>query len=150
MVVRTPGSRLTLANFARTQVYGVFATLALGMRTLAAEGVQVDALLAHGGLFRTRDVAQRLLAAAIKAPVAVASTAGEGGAWGAAVLAGYRVAVAGGETRGLAAWLDEVVFDDARTVVARPDPADVAGFEAYLEAYTAGLAIQRAAVDAVH
>ncbi|GAB2451104.1 xylulokinase [Xylanimonas ulmi] len=150
MVVRTPGSRLTLANFARTQVYGVFATLALGMRTLAAEGVAIDALLAHGGLFRTAGVAQRMLAAAVDTPVAVASTAGEGGAWGVAVLAAYTAAVAGGETRPLAAWLDERVFAHAQTVVAEPDPRDVAGMAAYLETYTAGLAIQHAATAAIH
>ena len=150
MIVRTPGSTLDLANFARTQLYGVFATLALGMRTLAAEGVEVDALLAHGGLFRTAGVAQRLLAAAVGAPVAVASTAGEGGAWGVAVLAAYTVAVAGGESRTLAAWLDEQVFAQAETVVAAPDPADVAGMAAYLETYTAGLAVQHAAVAAIH
>lgn len=149
MVVRTPGSRLTLANFARTQLYSVFATLALGMRTLAQEGVAIDTLLAHGGLFRTEGVAQRLLAAAVNAPVAVASTAGEGGAWGIAVLAAYTVAVADGESRTLAAWLDEQVFADAQTVVAQPDPRDVAGIEAYLERYTAGLAIVHAAVGAI-
>ncbi|QAY71785.1 FGGY-family carbohydrate kinase [Xylanimonas protaetiae] len=150
LVVRTPGSRLTLANFARTQVYSIFGTLALGMRTLAAEGVAVDSLLAHGGLFRTQGVAQSLLAAAVRAPVAVASTAGEGGSWGIAVLAAYTAAVAAGETRPLAAWLDEQVFADAQTVVAQPDPRDVAGLEAYLETYSAGLAIQRAAVGAIH
>lgn len=96
LVIRTPDSRLNLANFARTQVYSIFATMALGMRTLAAEGVAVDELLAHGGLFRTAGVAQRLMAAAVNAPVAVAATAGEGGAWGIAVLAAYAAARAGG------------------------------------------------------
>ena len=150
LVVRTPGSTLDLANFARTQVYGVFATLALGMRTLAEEGVAIDSLLAHGGLFRTEGVAQRLLAAAVKAPVAVAPTAGEGGAWGIAVLAAYTAARSAGETRPLAAWLDEQVFADAQTVVAQPEPADVAGLEAYLDTYRAGLAIQHAAIAAIH
>ncbi len=150
MVVRTPGSRLTLANFARTQVYSIFGTLALGMRTLAEEGVAIDSLVAHGGLFRTAGVAQRLLAAAVNAPVAVASTAGEGGAWGIAVLAAYTAAVADGETRDLATWLDEQVFATLQTTVAEPDAGDVAGLQAYLETYTAGLAIQRAAVGAIH
>src|SRR5690606_6690739 len=76
-------------NFARAQVYGVFGTLSLGMRVLAGEGVALDTLFAHGGLFRTAGVAQRLLAAAVGAPVAVARTAGEGGPWGMAVLAAY-------------------------------------------------------------
>ncbi len=150
MVVRTPGSTLNLANFARTQVYGVFATLALGMRTLAEEGVAIDSLLAHGGLFRTEGVAQRLLAAAVNAPVAVASTAGEGGAWGVAVLAGYAAAVGDGDSRTLAEWLDQEVFADADPVVAQPDPVDVEGFAAYLETYREGLAIQHTAITATH
>src|SRR4029077_2381421 len=89
LVVRTPDSRLTLANFMRTQVYGAFGTLSLGMRVLTAEGVELDSMYAHGGVFRTAGVAQRLLAAAVGAPVTVGQTAGEGGAWGIAVLAAY-------------------------------------------------------------
>ncbi|WP_447925334.1 FGGY-family carbohydrate kinase [Georgenia muralis] len=152
LFVRTPGSRLTLANFARTQVLGVFATLSLGMRVLAEEGVAVDSMFAHGGLFRTAGVAQRLLAAATGAPVAVGTTAGEGGAWGIAVLAAYRRAVADGSAgeRDLATWLAEEVFADVTLVVVEPDADDVTGYAAYLERYTAGLAIERAAVEAVH
>ncbi|WP_341361031.1 FGGY-family carbohydrate kinase [Georgenia sp. M64] len=152
LFVRTPGSRLTLANFARTQVLGVFATLSLGMRVLAEEGVAVDSMFAHGGLFRTAGVAQRLLAAATGAPVAVGTTAGEGGAWGIAVLAAYRRAVADGSAgeRGLASWLTEEVFADVTLDVVEPDADDVTGYAAYLERYTAGLAIERAAVEAVH
>ncbi|MDR2722787.1 MAG: ATPase [Cellulomonadaceae bacterium] len=149
-IIRTPGSTLNLANFARTQVYSIFATLAIGMRTLAAEGVEVDSMLAHGGLFRTAGVAQRLLAAFVGAPVAVAATAGEGGAWGIAVLAAYSAAVAAGEGRPLAAWLDASVFADAQTVSIWPDRSDVEGVNSYLDTYTAGLAIQQAAVAAIH
>jgi sugar (pentulose or hexulose) kinase len=146
LVVRTPGSRMTLANFARSQIYGVFGTLALGMRVLTAEGVELDSMFAHGGLFRTEGVAQRLLAAAIGAPVAVGETAGEGGAWGMAVLAAYLSTAAGPD---LGAYLGRQVFADAELSVSEPDPADVAGFAAYLERYSAGLAIERAATDAV-
>jgi sugar (pentulose or hexulose) kinase len=89
LVVRTPDSRFTLANFMRAQLYGVFGALALGMRLLADEGVALDRMLAHGGVFRTARVAQRLLAGALNVPVAVAATASEGGAWGIAVLAAY-------------------------------------------------------------
>ena len=144
LVVRTPGSRLTLANFARTQVYGAFATLSLGMRVLAAEGVEVDALQAHGGLFRTAGVAQRLLAAAVGAPVAVSRTAAEGGAWGMAVLA-----LALGSEQDLSGFLADHVFGDAAADVVEPDPDDVAGFTAFLERYEAGLAVERAAVEAL-
>lgn len=146
LVVRTPDSRLTLGNFVRTQVYGAFGTLSLGMRILAAEGVGVDAMYAHGGLFRTAGVAQRLLAAAVDAPVAVGRTAGEGGAWGIAVLAGYR---ASGATQDLGTYLTTHVFADAEIDVVQPDAADVAGYATWLERYEAGLAVERAATEAV-
>lgn len=144
LVVRTPGSRLTLANLARAQVYGVFATLSLGMRVLEREGVALDSLVAHGGVFRTAGVAQRFLAAAVDAPVAVGRSAGEGGAWGIAVLASYLAAA--GE-RDLHGFLDSV-FAGAEVDVVAPDPDDVRGYAAYLDAYVAGLAVERAAVDA--
>lgn len=146
LFVRTPDSRLTLANFVRTQVYGAFGTLSLGMRILAEEGVEVDALFAHGGLFRTAGVAQRLLAAAVDAPVAVGDTASEGGAWGIAVLAAYLDAA--GETD-LGTYLTERVFADASIDVVEPDADDVRGFAAYLERYVAGLAVEKAATTAV-
>ena len=151
LVVRTPDSRLTLANFARTQLYGVFGTLALGMRVLHGEGVAIDTMFAHGGLFRTAGVAQRLLAGAIDAPVAVGQTAGEGGAWGIAVLAAYARtrAEADGGAPALDAYLAERVFADARLDVAEPAADDVAGFAAYLERYSAGLAVERAATAAL-
>jgi sugar (pentulose or hexulose) kinase len=130
----------------RTQVYGAFATLSLGMRILAAEGVGVDAMFAHGGMFRTAGVAQRLLAAAVGAPVAVGRTAGEGGAWGIAVLAAYLVHGGGVD---LGTYLAQRVFADAELEVVEPDPADVAGYTTYLDRYTAGLAIERAATEAI-
>lgn len=153
LVVRTPDSRLTLANFMRTQIYGAFGTLALGMRVLHGEGVAIDTMFAHGGLFRTAGVAQRLLAAAVGAPVAVGRTAGEGGAWGIAVLAAYAASVDAGGAAGTAptldAYLAEHVFADAALDVAEPDADDVAGFATYLQRYTAGLAVERAATEAL-
>lgn len=146
MIVRTPDSRLTLANLARTQIYGVFATLSLGMRVLADEGVEIDAMFGHGGLFRTAGVAQRMLAAAIGAPVGVGQAAGEGGAWGMAVLAAY---LRSGEGRSLGDYLAAEVFADAAVDVVTPEAEDTAGFATYLERYTAGLAAERAAVEAV-
>ncbi|GAB4084537.1 FGGY-family carbohydrate kinase [Myceligenerans cantabricum] len=145
-VIRTPDSRLTLANLMRTQIYGVFATLSLGMRVLADEDVVIDTMFGHGGLFRTAGVAQRMLAAAIGAPVGVGQAAGEGGAWGMAVLGAYRRSGAG---RSLDEYLAADVFGDAVVDVVRPDADDVAGFAAYLERYTAGLAAERAAVEAL-
>lgn len=147
LIVRTPDSELTLANLMRAQVYGVFGTLSLGMEILAAEGVEVDSLLAHGGLFRTAGVAQRLLAAAVGTPVAVARTASEGGAWGIAVLADYLTAAAAGTD--LRAYLDQQVFADAELEVVQPEPHDMAGYARYLERYRAGLAVERAATAAL-
>jgi sugar (pentulose or hexulose) kinase len=147
LVVRTPGSRLTLGNFARAQVYGVFATLALGMRVLAGEQVAVDRMFAHGGIFRTEHVAQCALAAALDVPVTVGETAAEGGAWGIAVLAAY---LRGGAADPLSDYLTHTVFTGAATRVAEPDPAQVAGFAAYLERFVAALPAQRAAATSVH
>ncbi|GAA2217163.1 FGGY-family carbohydrate kinase [Promicromonospora sukumoe] len=151
LFTRTPDSRLTLANFARTQVYSAFGTLSLGMRVLAQEQVELDAMFAHGGMFKTAGVAQRLLAAALGAPVAVGRTAGEGGAWGIAVLAAYRASARGAELPGqsLGEYLGAEVFADAALDVVEPDAADVAGFAAFLERYSAGLAVERAAVAAL-
>jgi len=151
LFTRTPDSRLTLGNFARTQVYSAFGTLSLGMRVLAEEQVELDTMFAHGGLFKTEGVAQRLLAAALGAPVAVGRTAGEGGAWGIAVLAAYRASARGAATpeQSLGAYLGAEVFADAALDVVEPDADDVAGFSAFLERYSAGLAIERAAVAAL-
>lgn len=144
LFVRTPDSDLTLANVMRAQVYGVFATLALGMRTLADEGVVVDRMYAHGGIFRTAGVAQRFLAGALDAPVAVGDAAAEGGAWGIAVLAAFL-----GAGTELDAFLADRVFAGAEVRTVHPDPADVAGFATYLDRYAAGLAVERAAVAAL-
>lgn len=145
LFVRTPDSRLTLANAMRAHLYGVFGTLALGMRVLADENVGLDRMSAHGGLFRTAGVAQRFLAAALHAPVEVAESASEGGAWGVAVLASF-TASGGGD---LDDYLRDRVFANATASLATPDPADVAGFAAYLDRYQAGLAVERAAVAAL-
>jgi sugar (pentulose or hexulose) kinase len=141
LFVRTPESRFTLANAIRAQLYGVFGTLALGMEVLAEEDVALDRMYAHGGMFRTAGVAQRFLAAALDVPVSVAETAAEGGAWGMAVLAAF-AAAGGGD---LDAFLRERVFAGPAPAASDPDPADVAGFSAYLDRYRAGLAAERAA-----
>jgi sugar (pentulose or hexulose) kinase len=152
LVVRTPDSRLTLGNFMRAQLYGVFGTLALGMRVLAGESVELDRMFAHGGMFRTAGVAQRFLAGALDAPVSVAATASEGGAWGMAVLAAFVQNTTGadgaaGAPLTLDDYLRDIVFAGASFETADPDPVDVAGFAAYLDRYDAGLAVERVAVD---
>jgi sugar (pentulose or hexulose) kinase len=145
LVARTPASRLTLANFMRTQVYSVFGTLSLGLRTLAEEGVRVESMLAHGGMFRTAGVAQRFLAAALDTPVTVRPTAGQGGAWGCAILADY---VRTGARTSLHDHLQHGFSGEAIDTVV-PDAADRAGFEHFLARYEAGLAVERAAVNAL-
>jgi len=144
LFVRTPDSRFTLANVMRAQLYGVFGTLSLGMRVLEGEGVRLDRMFAHGGMFRTAGVAQRFLAGALNAPVAVGDTASEGGAWGIAVLAAFL-----GSDQDLSAHLHDQVFADADIRIVDPDPADVAGYTTYLDRYRAGLAVEAAAVDAL-
>ena len=146
LVIRTPDSRMTLANLMRAQVYGVFGTLALGMRVLAGEGVRLERLLAHGGLFRTEGVAERFLAGALDVPVVTGETAAEGGAWGMAVLAAY---AASGAATDLTTFLRERVFADAAFRTTDPDPDDVRAFAAYLKRYEAGLAIERTAITAL-
>lgn len=152
MVVRTPDSRLTLANLMRAQLYGVYGTLALGMRVLAGEGVEIDRMFAHGGIFRTAGVAQRFLAGALEAPVAVGETASEGGAWGIAVLAAHRLertAARAHADLALGDYLDARVFAAAPVDEVAPEASDVDGFARYLERYRAGLAAEAAAVDAL-
>lgn len=149
LVVRTPDSRLTLGNFVRAQLYGVFGTLALGMRVLDGEGVALDRMFAHGGMFRTEGVAQRFLAGALDAPVSVAETASEGGAWGIAVLAAYLGAADGGAGATLDAYLHRAVFGGFVFETTEPHPDDVAGFAAHLDRYRDGLAAERAAVASI-
>ncbi|MGO1957589.1 xylulokinase [Microbacterium sp.] len=147
LFVRTSGSDLSLANVMRSQIYGVFGTLAIGMQVLADEGVTLERMFAHGGLFRTAGVAQRFLAGALGAPVAVGELAAEGGAWGIAVLGSY---LAHADRAPLEKYLDDDVFASAELRVIDPDPADVAGFTTYLNRYRAGLAIEAVATQAMN
>lgn len=144
MVVRTPDSRLSLGNLMRAQIYSAFATLSLGMQVLAEEDVALDVLVAHGGLFRTEGVAQRLLAAALETPVAVSRGAGEGGAWGIAVLACY---LAHANETDLASYLQNQVFGDEAFHAVQPDTVDVEGFRTFLQRYTVALPVARAAAE---
>ncbi len=146
LVLRAPGARFSLANFMRAQLFGSLATLRVGMDVLTdVEQVRLDRMFAHGGLFTTKGVAQRFLAAAIDTPVVVGDIAAEGGAWGIAVLAAFRVRRAEGQS--LSDFLDTEVFAGAALQVVDPDPADVAGFAAYTERFVAALPVQQAAVQ---
>ncbi len=145
LIVRTPGSRLDLANLSRSLVYGIFGTLTIGMRVLADEGIRIDRMFAHGGLFRTPGPAQFLLSAALDTPVAVGRSAGESGAWGAAVLASFMSA----SDSDFEEFLDRNVFADEKLDVVRPDAEQALGYRSFLGRYMSGLTVERAAVAAV-
>lgn len=146
LFVRSSDSRFNLANFMRVHLFTALGALKTGMNILLEkEGVKVDALLGHGGFFKTRNVGQRMMAASVNAPVSVMETAGEGGAWGIALLASYMVNQAEKET--LEEFLNNQVFASQEKVCVAPDPADVSGFNMFMKRYTNGLAVERAAVD---
>ena len=148
LFVRRPESRLTLANFMRVQLLSSLATLKIGLDLLTREEkIPIDRLYAHGGLFRTRGVGQRMLSAAVGAPVSVMETAGEGGPYGMALLASYMLRRSEGET--LAGFLAEKVFANAKTETVTADESDVRGFAEFLERYKKGLPLERAAVDLI-
>ena len=149
LFVRSPESRFTLANFMRVHLFSSLATMRIGLEILfEGEQVKVDQILGHGGFFKTPLVGQRMMAAATKVPISVMETAGEGGAWGMALLALYWLDRAENET--LEAYLSGKVFagESARTVT--PDPEDVAGFEVFMTRYKAGLVIERKAVEVLN
>ena len=145
LMMRMPDANFTLANFMRCNLYASLATLKLGMDILSQEDVAIDRIFGHGGLFKTRGVGQRMLAAAIEAPVSVMETAGEGGAWGIALLASYGIHRADGQS--LEEFLNDDVFAGMVGETLQPDPADVAGFNAYMVRYCAGLAAEKAAAE---
>jgi sugar (pentulose or hexulose) kinase len=146
LFVRMPDSRFTLANFMRVLLFSTMGTLKFGMDILTEkEQVRIDRLMGHGGLFKTKGVGPRLMAGALDTPVAVLDSAGEGGAWGIALLAAYMALKHEGET--LETWLAKKVFAVNFGVSAEPDVKDVESFKTFMERYTAGLHIERAAVD---
>jgi sugar (pentulose or hexulose) kinase len=146
LFVRTPESKFNLANLMRVHLFTSLGALKTGLDLLLKEeGVKVDEMLGHGGLFKTKGVGQKIMAAAIDAPVSVMETAGEGGAWGIAVLASYMINKAENET--LDDYLTNKVFAGKMGTRIDPDPKDVEGFNEFIKRYTKGLAIERAAVD---
>ena len=141
---RTPDAPITLANFMRTQLMSIFGVLRLGMDILIEdEGVQLDRLFAHGGLFKTPVVAQTIMAAALKMPVTVSATAGEGGPWGMALLALYASKYA--SELSLPEFLNRHIFADLEALSVDPKPEDVAGFNTFLERYKRALPAEAAA-----
>jgi sugar (pentulose or hexulose) kinase len=146
LFVHSPKAHMSLANFMRAQLFSAFAPVTVGMRVMTqSEGVRIDRLVGHGGVFATPVVAQKLLAAAVDAPITVMSTASEGGPWGMAVLADYLRHT----SMPLADFLDERVFKDAQSSTIQPDPKDVAGFEKFFARFSAGMAVEKAAIAAL-
>jgi sugar (pentulose or hexulose) kinase len=145
LFARLPDSNFTLANFMRTLLFSSMATLKYGIDILTEkEKARIDKLLGHGGLFKTKDVGQRFMAAVFNAPVSVMDSAAEGGAWGIALLAAFMVR-RNGET--LEKFLAEEVFAGKKGALIEPDPKDVESFGKFMKRYTEGLKIERAAVD---
>lgn len=148
LFVRTPESSFTLPNFMRVHLFSALGALKIGLDILfEQEKVQIDQILGHGGFFKTKEVGQKLMAAAMNVPVSVMETAGEGGAWGIALLAAYMLNKA--ENEPLEAYLADKVFAGESGTTIAPDPADVAGFAAFMARYKKGLVIEETAVTAL-
>lgn len=144
LFLRSENSSFNLANFMRTHIYSAVATLKIGMEILERENVAIDKLLGHGGLFKTKYVGQKLLAGAMKTPISVLSTAGEGGAWGIAVLASFAKNNYG---LSLEEFLDKKVFSTLEISTVEPDSDDIVGFEKYMKLYKKSLAVEKSAVE---
>ncbi len=143
---RMPNAKFTLANFMRTHLLSALATLKIGLDILTqTEQVPIDKLYGHGGFFKTPVVGQRMLSAAVCAPVSVMETAGEGGPYGMALLGAYMLWKDEGET--LADYLDNKVFDDAKSTTLMAEPSDVAGFSVFLSRYKKALPMERTAAE---
>ena len=146
MFVRMPESKFNLANFMRVHLFTALGALKTGLDILLKdEGVKLDKILGHGGLFKTKGVGQKIMAGAVGVPVSVMETAGEGGAWGIALLASYMINKEENET--LDDYLNNKVFAGNAGTEMNPDSADVEGFDTFIKRYKNGLPIERAAVD---
>ncbi len=147
LFARSANSNFTLPNFMRSHLYSALCALRTGLNILMdEEGVKVDEIRGHGGFFKTPNVGQRIMAAATKVPVSILETAGEGGAWGIALLASYMTRENKDES--LPEFLKQV-FAGSMGDAVQPDPKDVAGFNQFFERYHTGLVIERAAVESL-
>ena len=145
LLVRKAESRFNFANFMRSQLYSVFAALSIGNEILIKEKVQIDRLTGHGGMFKTKGVAQRFLSAAMKAPVTVMETAGEGGPYGMAILASYYLYK--DEYYTLEEYLTHSVFKNRRGNTMMPTKEDIIGFERYMDNYRKLLVTEKSATE---
>lgn len=145
LFMREVNSKFNLANFMRTQLYSCFAALKNGNDILRKEGVELDSISGHGGLYKTEGVGQRITAAALNTKVTVMKTAGEGGPWGMAILALYMIKKQNGES--LESFLDNKIFGAAESTTVEPVKADVDGFDKFMERYNKGLSVEKSAVE---
>lgn len=142
LLLRSLDSNFNLANFMKSQIYSAFATLKIGIDLLKEnEQIQIDSMLGHGGIFTTKEVAQRYMAAALESPVSVMQTASEGGAWGIAVLARYLVA----EHKDLAQFLNDSAFEASDAITIEPTEAEIESFRNYTERFKAGMELEHVA-----
>ena len=145
LLARMPNSKFNVANLFRSNLNTSLGAIRIGMNILKGENVKIDKLLGHGGLFKTKGVGQSIMADALNTPVWVMTTAGEGGAWGIALLAAYATAENNNQT--LPQFLEQKVFKDAEGSKIDPTPAGVAGFDKFLERYVLCLGVERQAVE---
>jgi sugar (pentulose or hexulose) kinase len=148
IVIRTPETKFNLANFMRMNLYTSLGALKVGLDILLKEEqVKIDKMLGHGGFFKTPVVGQKVMSAAMNAPVSVMETAGEGGAWGIAVLAAYMQGKEKEEA--LDAYLNQKVFAGQEGTTIMADKEDVAGFDVFMVNYKNCLPVEEAAVKAI-
>jgi len=146
LFVRSSGSNFNLANFMRVHLFTALGAMKIGLNILLEkESVKVDRMTGHGGFFKTREVGQKIMAAVFNAPISVMETAGEGGAWGIALLASYMINRS--ENESLDDFLNNKVFSASTAYSVSPDKRDVDGFNEFMKRYVKGLAIEKAAVD---
>jgi sugar (pentulose or hexulose) kinase len=147
LFARNQDSRFTLQNFVRAMCFASLCAMRAGMNILTEEeGVVIEEIRGHGGFFKGGDTGQRMMAAALNVPVSIPATAGEGGAWGMAVLAAYMLRP--DEKQTLPDFLDALISRSIGAPV-KPDPRDVKGFGEFFARHEKGLAVERAAVKAL-
>lgn len=143
LLVRQPEANFNVANVMRSHIESAFATLNIGMQILFDEGIKLDLIVGHGGIFKTEGVAQRIVAAAVETPLTLMKTASEGGAWGMAVLAQYVI----NNNESLSEYLDHVIFADVETSTLSPTHKEIESYRRFVERYKKGLAIEQIAVE---
>jgi sugar (pentulose or hexulose) kinase len=145
LFVRTLESKFDLANFMRLHLSSAFGAMRIGMEILKKENIKIDKLVEHGGIFKTPVVGQRILASAMEAPVTVMETAGEGGAWGIALLAAYQLE----ENLSLSDFLEQKVFATSEGVTIEPTTEDLQGYSQFIDRYEKGLSIEAEAITSL-